>query len=246
MASLAVLAPSPLFRAGLAALAVTMGFEPVEEAAGVKEIRNRGRESRRPELILIALPHENSESAEMMQEISAWAPDAKVVFIAPALDALVLSACFAAGASGVLVENMSREGLKHSLRLVAAGEKVFPSELATLLTSGARMSGPIDARAELRGLNVTEREADVLRCVAHGESNSSIAKKLGFSEAEVATDIKNLMRKLRVSNRTQAALWAVARGLGEPVASYPGLANQATAANSTPHADIDADVSRVI
>src|SRR6516162_6796247 len=208
MASLAVLAPSPLFRAGLAALAVTMGFEPVEEAADVREIKGRGRDSRRPELIL--------------------------------------SACFAAGASGVLVENMSREGLKHSLRLVAAGEKVFPSELATLLTSGARMSGPVDARAELRGLNVTEREADVLRCVAHGESNSSIAKKLGLSEAEVATDIKNLMRKLRVSNRTQAALWAVARGLGEPVASYPGLASQAAVANSTPHADIDADVSPAI
>lgn len=245
MASLAVLAPSPLFRAGLAALAATMGFEPVEEAADVRELRSRGRESRRPELILVALPHGQSELAAIMQEISAWSPEAKVVFIAPALDTLALSACFAAGAAGVLVENMSREGLKHSLRLVSAGEKVFPSELATLLTSGVGMRGPVDATAELRSLNVTEREAEVLRCVAHGESNNSIAKKLAFSEAEVATDIKNLMRKLRVSNRTQVALWAVARGLGAPAASYPASASQVTA-TSAPQADAGANVSSAV
>jgi two-component system, NarL family, nitrate/nitrite response regulator NarL len=141
MPSLAVVAPSPLFRAGLAALVGTMGFEPVEEAADLKDLVRREEDAPRPELMLIGLPAKHTELSALMQEIKLWAPDARVVFIAPTLDMLALNACFVAGASGYLVENISREGLKHSLRLVSAGEYVFPSELESALTaSGAKVS----------------------------------------------------------------------------------------------------------
>jgi two-component system, NarL family, nitrate/nitrite response regulator NarL len=213
MASLAVFAPSPLFRAGLAALVGTMGFDPVQEAADLGDLARRGEDAPRPDLFLIALPKEHVAIAALMQEIRAWAPDASVVFIAPSLDTLALSACFAAGASGYLVENMSREGLKHSLLLVSAGEKVFPTELASLLTSGARISRPVDATTELRDLHATDREIDTLRLVAQGDTNRVIAKEMGVSTGTVSADIKSISRKLKVSNRVQAALWAAARGL---------------------------------
>jgi two-component system nitrate/nitrite response regulator NarL len=225
MSSLAVLAQSPLLRAGLAALLSTMGFDPVEEAADLKELKRRADDVRRPDLLLISLTHSDEEVAALIHEIKAWAPNAKVVFLAPALDMPALGACFAAGAAGYLLEDISRNGLQHSLRLVHAGENIFPSELAHALSkSGSKLSGPIKAMDELRNLQATDREIDILRCVASGEPNSAIGKKLGISEAEVRTHIKHLLKKLRVSNRTQAALWGVARGLATPFAALTPFA----------------------
>ena len=79
---------------------------------------------------------------------------------------------------------------------------------------------------ELRNLRVTDWEIDFLRCVANGESNSSIAKNLGISESEVSAHLKHILRKLRVSNRTQAALWAVARGLAWPFTALNQLGKE--------------------
>lgn len=218
MASLAVFDPSPLFRAGLAALVSAMGLAPVHEAADLQDLIGREGDAPRPELMLIGSPRAAEEIAPLMQEIRAWAPEAKVVFIAPALDMAALVACFAAGASGYLLENISREGLKHSLQLVSAGEKVFPSELAGAL-SGAnfRAGASGDVRRELRDMQATDREVAVLRRLARGESNHAIAAALGVSETSVSADIRHILRKLHVSNRTQAALWAVAKGLAPPL-----------------------------
>jgi two-component system, NarL family, nitrate/nitrite response regulator NarL len=225
MASLAVLAPSPLLRAGLAALLSTMGFEPVEEAADLNELKRRATDVRRPEILLISLPERDEGPAPLIQEIKAWAPHAKVVLLAPELDMPALSACFGAGAAGYLLEDISRDGLQHSLRLVSAGENVFPSDLASALSlSTSKLSGPVNTVEELRNLHATDREIDILRCIAKGESNSLIGKKLDISEAEVSAHIKHILRKLRVTNRTQAALWGVARGLAAPFASVTQLA----------------------
>jgi two-component system nitrate/nitrite response regulator NarL len=222
MASLAVLAPSPLLRAGLAALLRTMGFDPVEEAADVRELKRRASDARRPEMLLIGLP-QKEELAGLMHEIKAWAPQVKVVFLAPHLDMPALSACFAAGGAGYLLEDISRDGLQHSLLLVGGGENVFPSELANALSASAsELGGPIKTTDELRNLHATE--LDILRRVANGDSNSFIGRKLGLSEAEVSAHMKHILRKLRVSNRTQAALWGVARGLAASRAALSQLA----------------------
>jgi two-component system nitrate/nitrite response regulator NarL len=219
MASLAVFDPSPLFRAGLAALVSTMGFAPVQEAADLVDLIQRQDGASRPDLMLIGLPQDPVEIAPLMREIRGWAPETRVVFIASALDTSALISCFTAGASGYVLENISREGLKHSLLLVSAGEKVFPSELANALSvSSLQMSDAGDLGRELRELHATEREIEVLRCLADGEPNHAIAAKLGISETAVSADIRHLLRKLKVSNRTQAALWAVAKGLAPPLA----------------------------
>jgi two-component system nitrate/nitrite response regulator NarL len=220
MASLAVFDPSPLFRASLAALVSTMGFSPVEEAADLKDLMGRASDAPRPDLMLIGLPQQRPEIGSLMQEVRGWAPAAKVVFIAPSLDTAALVSCFGAGASGYLIENISPEGLKCSLLLVNAGENVFPSELANVLNASSfKMSGGGDVRRELHDLHATEREIEVLRCLANGESNQTIAEMLGISAAAVSADIRHILKKLRVSNRTQAALWAVARGLAPPLMS---------------------------
>ena len=215
MASLAVLIPNLLLRAGLAALLSTMGFEPVVEAADLEELKRCANDVRRPDLLLISLPQRGEGLADLLKKTKAWTPHAKVVFLAPALNLPTLSACFAAGTAGYLLEGISPDGLLYSLRLVCAGEHVFPSQLANAL-SVPRLSGPIKTKDELHKLRATE--SDILRFIARGESNRSIAAKLGISGAEVRADIKHILRKLRVSNRTQAALWGAARGLAAPYA----------------------------
>ncbi len=218
MASLAVIHPSPLSRAGLAALVSTMGFEPVSQVASLDELIQAGAEQAAPELLLVGAPQQIEDIASFMREVRAWAPTARTVFIASSLDVPTLMACFAANAFGYLTETVSREGLQHSLRLVSAGEKVFPSELAGLLsTSGVALAAPADVRRELRQLHMTEREVEVLRRLAQGLSNPLIAAQLGVSETAVSTAIRHILRKLSVSNRTQAALWAVAKGVAAPL-----------------------------
>jgi two-component system nitrate/nitrite response regulator NarL len=190
MTSLAIVDPSPQDRSGLAAAVTAFGHDPIYAQASLDELINRADRSR-PDLMLIRLRGAAPEIAPLMGEIRAWAPEAKAVFVAAALDLQALAACFAAGASGYLVEPLSTERLEHSLRLVTAGEKVFPSELAEVL-----------------------REGDILRYLANGYSNRAIAEKLGISQAAVRADIRRILAKLRLSNRRQAAEWAQARGLG--------------------------------
>jgi len=222
--SLAVLAPSPLFRSGLVALLSTMGFGSVEEATDLKELAGRTKDARRPAILLISLRQSEGDLSALIQEIKAWAPKGKVVFIAPTFDLQALSACFTAGAVGYLVENISRDALQHSLELVRAGEKIFPSALASALSIGPKASGPSETKGEQRTPPLAEQEIEILRCLAQGESNSLIGRQLGISEVEVSTHIKHLLRKLRVSNRTQAALWSVAQGLSKPLAAFDRLA----------------------
>ncbi len=218
MASLAVVDPTPLFRTSLAALVSAMGFEPVQEAGDLTELTSFGDRAR-PDLMLVGLRCAAAEIAPLMQAIRAWAGEARVVFLATTLDVSALVAAFAAGAAGYLLENISREGLKHSLQLVSTGENVFPSELANALrTSSVKLGGTGDLGRELRDLHATDREVQVLRCLANGESNHGIARKLGRSETAVSADIRPFLRTLHVSNRTQAALWVVAKGLAPPLA----------------------------
>src|SRR6185503_6499710 len=122
MASLAVLTQSSLLRAALTALLSTMGFAPVEEAAELEVLKRRVSDGRRPEMLLLNLTQSDDTLGAAIKEIKLWAPNAKVVCLAPTLDVPRLSACFAAGASGYLLEDISADGLLHSLRLVNSGE----------------------------------------------------------------------------------------------------------------------------
>lgn len=223
MASLAVLAPSPLFRAGLAALLSAMGFERIEEAVDLSELERREIGLWRPDIVLLRLPRTMEGLGASIQEIRTWAPQVRVVVLAPTLDRPAMRACFAQGAAGYLLENISRDGLLHSLRLVDAGENVFPSQLADALSAASSMLNA----DELRNLEAADQAIDILRGVASGETNGSIAKKLGISGGDVSARLKHIERILGVSNRTQAALWGVAKGLATPFTDTTQHARQA-------------------
>lgn len=214
--SLAVVDPNTLFRAGLVSLLSAMGFGAVEDGASVAELRERISGKPSPSIMLIDLSRVMGDTAEAMQEITATAPDAKVVFLANDLDIERMSACFAAGAYGYLLKDISRNALEESLRLVSAGEKVFPSRLASMMsTLSNRLGDPGLNAAKLRECNLSEREIEILRCLVNGQSNKVIAANLDIAESTVKVHLKSILRKTRACNRTQAAIWALEQGLVE-------------------------------
>jgi two-component system nitrate/nitrite response regulator NarL len=213
MSHLAVLGTRPLLRAALVSLLESLGFERVEEAPTLNALMQRATGDTRPEIILINVSGVGDIS-RLMEEISSWAPSTKVVFLSTDLDVKLLSSCFAAGASGYLLENLSSEALQKSLTLVSAGEKVFPSELAAVISDFAleRDTGS-ETSADLQGFDLSAREIWILRLLADGQSNKLIASTLHIAESTVKLHLRNILRKLHATNRTQAALWALRRGV---------------------------------
>jgi two-component system nitrate/nitrite response regulator NarL len=213
VATIAVWASSPLIRAGLAGLLDKMGFNPVEEAADIKELRQCLDNGTGPEILLVNLSHGMNPEISI-DEVRAWTPITKIIILASDLDLGSLSRYFAAGASGYLLEKISADAFEECIRLVRAGEKVFPSELASLIPGLAPRSGSQAIEtAELGKYRLSERELDILRCLAKGQSNKAIANTLNITESTVKVHVKRILEKTSASNRTQAALWGAARGL---------------------------------
>ena len=138
--------------------------------------------------------------------------------VEPAADLSVdeLAASLRAGARGYLLNSISKEAIVHSLTLIQLGETVFPSGLAR-----AWMSGGLSAKRSVAdralGRDLTRRETEILDCLTGGASNKQIARDLGITEATVKIHMKSLIRKIGVSNRTQAALWAINSGYTQTV-----------------------------
>jgi two-component system nitrate/nitrite response regulator NarL len=210
---LSVIDPSTLSRAGLVSLLRAMGFESVEEAAGIAEFERSGEAQSSPDVILVDLSLGAGDVRQIMREIEARAPQCKVVFLAQELDIALLGACFAAGACGYLLKDISSDALQGTLRLVAAGEKVFPSALALQMAGLVNKLGERRmSAARLNAGNLSEREIDILRCLVTGYPNKIIAANLAIAESTVKVHLKRILRKTRASNRTQAAIWAVENG----------------------------------
>jgi two-component system nitrate/nitrite response regulator NarL len=112
-----------------------------------------------------------------------------------------------AGADGFLMKEVSPEALLQSLELVMLGEKVYPTNLASMLLDLTSAPTPLNS---IRGLSSRERE--ILQLLVTGASNKLIAIRLGIAEATVKVHLKALLRKIDVNNRTQAAIWAMNNG----------------------------------
>ena len=215
--NLAVIDPNGLFRAGLVSLLSAAGFPRVDQAESLADMKRLLTDGQRPDIVLIDLQRNAGDIEGTITSIGAFAPSARVVFLANDLDVLLLGSCFAAGASGFLLKDISCYALQESLHLVSAGEKVFPSGLAHLVAGLAtRFSDPKLNAAKLRASKLSDREIEILRFLAYGQPNKVIAANLDIAESTVKVHLKSILRKTSASNRTQAAIWALEQGLADP------------------------------
>ena len=221
MDAVTVIGSRSLFRAGLVSLLSTIGFAPIEEADEIGHLKHSVNGEPSSEKLVVALADGIENVVRAVGEIRAWAPNGRIVFVAAELDLDIMRRCFAAGASGYLLESISSDALRESLKLVNAGEKVFPSELAALFPLFISRTGNSEAgNLALRESDLSNREIEILRCLASGQSNKAIANNLDITEATVKVHVKRILRKAHVTNRTQAALWGVATGVAAAPAPH--------------------------
>jgi two-component system nitrate/nitrite response regulator NarL len=173
-------------------------------------------------LFLLDLPG-NQLRLEAVRKISEKFSSAKTAVLVNDFQMQDLGELFAAGVDGYIVQSASSAPLLAAFRLVALGKKALPSELAEVLSGHnfERTSPTRDIGYELELARLSSRERDVLYCLMGGNSNKVIARELDVCEATVKVHVKAILRKLEVNNRTQAAMWASARGLAQPHSAVP-------------------------
>ncbi len=173
-----------------------------------------------PTLYIIHESHSAGALAEMVADLKAQCPSARVVVLADCLDPTTMMRALKAGMNGLCSTRMGRDALIKVLELVMLGETFIPSAL--LFTTLGEMSqaheGGPNIRPALTPTNDTatrthklsSREVEILEHLMEGESNKVIARKLAIAEATIKVHVKSVLRKVRVANRTQAAMWATA------------------------------------
>ena len=192
-------------RQGLTALLTPRnGMEVVGEAATGREAVELAR-TLQPDVILMDMIMPELDGPAAITLIKHENPEARILVLTSFGESKQISAAIQAGALGYLLKDSSPDDLLHAIRSVHRGNLVLPQDLALKLMQ------PQPAVAALDQL--TERETDVLRLLAQGQSNQEIAVNLSISTTTVRSHVSNILLKLGVSNRTQAALIAKERQL---------------------------------
>src|SRR3546814_489306 len=143
-----------------------------------------------------------------MEEVARRWPEASAVVLSSRAEPGDMAQALDAGIGGYLLTDMSPAALAQAIGLVALGENVFPTRLSAGLSGAPRTSASTSRRTTL-----TPREIDILHGLLDGRSNKVIARSLGTTDATVKAQLRHLLRKICVDNRTQAALWAREHGL---------------------------------
>lgn len=159
-----------------------------------------------PDLILLDLNMQGMTGVETLKALRENGVEACIVMLTVSDSEDDLTASLRAGANGYLLKDMEPEALIAQLRRAAAGEIVISealtSSLARALTQGRSAESPgID--------RLTAREREILRHLARGESNKTIARNLGITEGTTKVHVKNLLKKMEFRSRVEAAVWAV-------------------------------------
>jgi two-component system, NarL family, response regulator LiaR len=186
------------------------GIEIVGEAGdGAEAIREAER--LRPHVVLIDLLMPKLDGAAAMRELRRRQPATKAIVLTSFADDDRLLPAIEAGASGYLLKDAEPQEVARAIRAAHAGEALLdPSFAARLVEAIAQPAGQPPRE------RLTPREREVLALIARGMSNKLIARELGIAEKTVKTHVGHLLAKLGVTDRTQAALYAVRAGLAEP------------------------------
>ncbi|MHA6795686.1 response regulator transcription factor [Pseudonocardia bannensis] len=159
-----------------------------------------------PDVILMDLQMPRMGGVEATEAIARAHPGVKVVVLTSFGEVERVHAALAAGAAGYLLKDADPDEVATAVRAAAAGEVHLDSAVARQLTR--RMAAP-----QVGLTSLTAREREILILVAHGHSNRDIADRLVISERTARTHVSNVLTKLQLSSRTQAALLAIREGL---------------------------------
>jgi NarL family two-component system response regulator LiaR len=196
-------------REGLRALIETEpGMELIGEAAdGVEAVRQA--RALEPDVILLDLVMPRKGGIEAIREIKQETPSVRILVLTSFAEDDKVFPAIKAGAQGYLLKDASPRELLGAIRDIHRGEPSMHPTVARKLMLELQRSSELPPTEE----PLTEREAEVLGLVARGLTNQEIADRLFVSERTVRTHVSNILSKLHLANRTQAALYALREGL---------------------------------
>ena len=199
-----------LFRSGIRLLLQRQsGFEVVGEAGnvleGVKEAKRW-----KPDVILLDLHMPDVSGLEAIQILEEEVPQAEIIMLTVSEESEDLLEALHMGARGYLLKNIETDFLIESIRRAALGESVMSPQMAGKLADSLR--NPVKGSAN-DASKLSPREREIIAKLARGDSNKEIARELKLSESTVKIHVQGILRKLNLSSRVQAAVYAVEHGM---------------------------------
>ena len=201
-----------LFRSGLRNLLEDEGVHVVGEAAAGQEALTIVRDIA-PDVVVMDLNMPGMGGVEATRHISTIAPLTRVVMLTisdqdnDVIDAILAGAC------GYLLKDSSIQELIAGIRAASEGESLISPQIAAKVLQRLRAQSKDADAAEVIRAELSDRELEVLKLIANGKDNAQIARELFISPKTVKNHISNILMKLQIENRIQAAVYAVRSGL---------------------------------
>jgi len=197
-----------VIRTGLASLFAGTEIDIVGEAENGKETLKQAKKLK-PDVVLLDIRMPDGDGLATLEKLQAQEPGSKVVMLSTYDNPTYIARAVALGASDYVLKGSSRDDIVATIVAASRGES--PSRTGELKKIAATMK--VRQVVDDDDVPLTQRETQVLRHVALGLSNREIGRSLEISVETVKEHVQNILRKIAVSDRTQAAVWAVRKGL---------------------------------
>ncbi|HKZ85254.1 MAG TPA: response regulator transcription factor [Anaerolineae bacterium] len=200
-------------REGLRAMLEREGLRVVGEArTGREAIALAG--SLAPKVVLLDIRMPDLDGLQALAAIKAARPETSVIMLTSHANPGYLARAVAHGAAGFLSKEIDPDRIPAAVRAAATGDHLLDPALLRAALASAAVEAPLTPESDIPPADLlTEAETRVLRLLAEGLDNETIAASLSLSVNTVKTHVRHIFEKLNVSDRTQAALWAVRHGI---------------------------------
>lgn len=199
-----------LFRRGIKSVLGEADFEIIGEAedglSGVKLV-----EQVHPDVVLLDLDMPVMNGREALGQILSSNPSQKVVMLTVSEDSDDLIECMKLGAQGFLLKNINADFLINAIVKAANGDSVFSPEMTAHLVQS--LINPVQENTPNALESLTPRELETLKYLAIGHSNKVIARQLNLAESTIKAYVQSILKKLNLSSRVQAAVYAIQHNL---------------------------------
>ena len=198
-----------LFRAGLRTLLEGQGLRVVGDSRCERSAIEMARRTRTNVVLLDTATVDGTSTADIVVQLGEQLPDVGIVMFTRSTDPADIYASLRSGARGYVGKYQPIDTLAEAIRAVHAGHAwIQPETIVTVLEFIRTGNLPMVARTEM-----SDRELEVLRLLARGLENTEIAEELGLSSKTVKNHVSNILTKLEMNNRVQAAVFAVRTGI---------------------------------
>jgi DNA-binding NarL/FixJ family response regulator len=224
-----------LLREGLARILRSVNFRVLASISSADDFPQNKLQLHRLLFLIVHTGEDFDAAVEQIELLSDRHPGARIAIVADHYRLGELVSAFRAGANGYLVDVMTCDVFIRSIELVMMGEIIFPPAFLSFVLNPdgnhldaavSRDENDLVTTEDTIGPQLSPREKSILRCLIEGNSNKCIARKVDIAEATVKIHVRTILRKIRVQNRTQAAIWGMNNGsLARPANNEFSLLN---------------------